>query len=544
MVHYFMQVVVFQLAFLLIYDVVLKKETFFNWNRIYLIVSALISVVMPFVKIDGFKEVIPQQFIINLPEVIIGNVTANTLTNLQIERLVTESKPLWTWETILYLGMVLATLFLVFKITKIVRMLSRSPKSKMGNLFIIKLQNSNAAFSFFHYIFLGELLNENDKKAILKHEIIHVQEKHTLDLLFFEILRILFWFNPLIYMYQNRIMTLHEFIADKEAVKDQDKTYYYQNLLSQVFETKNISFINPFFKQSLIKKRIVMLQKSKSKQVYLLKYALLVPIILGMLIYTSCIENVYSQQREPLSVLDKIQNTPLIEKIKAIGNQLQIQGYTNEVEDKGLNLLLKIIKQNDLDAQLVEEVQAYTSIKSKTDLTKKISDVLEQIQIQGNITEPEEKTLKELLILTSDDGFNDPFFANELVDVEVPFGVVDEVPEFPGCEVLLSKEEKKECFSKNVTMFVNKNFNTQIGKGNGLVGNQRINVIFKINNQGNVVDVNSRASHTVLEAEAIRVIKMFPKMTPGKQRGKAVNVIYSLPIVFQIAEEKKTDEKK
>jgi bla regulator protein BlaR1 len=544
MVHYFMQVVVFQLAFLLIYDVVLKKETFFNWNRIYLIVSALISVVMPFVKIDGFKEVIPQQFIINLPEVIIGNVTANTLTNLQIERLVTESKPLWTWETILYLGMVLATLFLVFKITKIVRMLSRSPKSKMGNLFIIKLQNSNAAFSFFHYIFLGELLNENDKKAILKHEIIHVQEKHTLDLLFFEILRILFWFNPLIYMYQNRIMTLHEFIADKEAVKHQDKTYYYQNLLSQVFETKNISFINPFFKQSLIKKRIVMLQKSKSKQVYLLKYALLVPIILGMLIYTSCIENVYSQQREPLSVLDKIQNTPLIEKIKAIGNQLQIQGYTNEVEDKGLNLLLKIIKQNDLDAQLVEEVQAYTSIKSKTDLTKKISDVLEQIQIQGNITEPEEKTLKELLILTSDDGFNDPFFANELVDVEVPFGVVDEVPEFPGCEVLLSKEEKKECFSKNVTMFVNKNFNTQIGKGNGLVGNQRINVIFKINNQGNVVDVNSRASHTVLEAEAIRVIKMFPKMTPGKQRGKAVNVIYSLPIVFQIAEEKKTDEKK
>src|SRR5690606_40942951 len=86
---------------------------------------------------------------------------------------------------------------------------------------------------------------------------------------------------------QNRVSVLHEFLADAEAVKH-NKAQYYQNLLSQVFNAKQVSFIHPFFKQSLIKKRIVMLQKSKSKQVQLVKYALLIPMVFGMLVYSSC----------------------------------------------------------------------------------------------------------------------------------------------------------------------------------------------------------------------------------------------------------------
>src|SRR5690606_23822223 len=179
-------------------------------------------------------------------------------------------------------------LLFVFKLIKVVRLLLENPKTKWGDLLIVNVLKSNMAFSFFSYVFLGEHLNEKEKATILAHETVHVREKHTFDLLFFEMLRILFWFNPFVYMYQNRIMTLHEFIADQHAIKQHDKTQYYQNLLAQVFATQKISFINPFFKQSLIKKRIVMLQKSKSKQIHLLKYALLLPIVVGMLIYTSC----------------------------------------------------------------------------------------------------------------------------------------------------------------------------------------------------------------------------------------------------------------
>src|SRR5690606_20802505 len=212
-----------------------------------------------------------------------------------------------------------------------------------GNLLIIHLLNSNAAFSFFHYIFLGERLNDNDKDAILKHEMVHVKEKHTLDLLFFEVLRIFFWFNPLVYMYQNRIMTLHEFIADQQAVKHQDKSQYYQNLLSQVFQTQNISFINPFFKQSLIKKRIVMLQKSKSKQVKLLKYALLIPIVFGMLVYTSCAKEEVQNSNKELSISEQI------ETLKA--TMIAKEGELTDEEKQGLLILLEnvnlaIVKDN------------------------------------------------------------------------------------------------------------------------------------------------------------------------------------------------------
>ncbi|MCF8273721.1 MAG: energy transducer TonB [Flavobacteriaceae bacterium] len=247
-----------------------------------------------------------------------------------------------------------------------------------------------------------------------------------------------------------------------------------------------------------------------------------------------------NEQKETLSGLNNNEITPLIQKIKAVKNQIQIQGNTNELEDIGLNLLLKIAKQNEFDSKLVEQVETFIAQEPKTDLTKKISDVFEQIQVQGTISEDENTALKELLILTSDDGFNDPFFADVISNVEVPFGVIDQVPVFPGCESLTSNIEQKECMSKEITMFVNKNFNTNIGKENGLVGKQRINVIFKINQQGNIVDVRSRAPHPALEAEAIRVIKMLPKMLPGKQRGQAVTVPYSLPIVFMVPETTKS----
>src|SRR5690606_37225068 len=149
---------------------------------------------------------------------------------------------------------------------------------------------------------IGKQLVKEERETILKHEWVHVKQKHSLDMLFFEILRIFFWFNPFIYMYQNRISVVHEFLADAEAVK-YNKTQYYQNLLSQVFHTRQVSLINPFFKESLIKKRIVMLQKSESKQIQLVRYALLIPMVFGMLIYSSCSdENNLSNQQDEMNL--------------------------------------------------------------------------------------------------------------------------------------------------------------------------------------------------------------------------------------------------
>lgn len=119
-------------------------------------------------------------------------------------------------------------------------------------------------------------------------------------------------------------------------------------------------------------------------------------------------------------------------------------------------------------------------------------------------------------------------------DIEVPFAVIENVPVFPGCENQKGNNAKKQCMSEKITQFVNKNFNTELAGDLGLSGRQRINVLFKIDKNGKIVGVQARAPHPGLEKEAQRVIGKLPDMQPGKQRGKAVTVQYSLPIIFQV----------
>lgn len=117
---------------------------------------------------------------------------------------------------------------------------------------------------------------------------------------------------------------------------------------------------------------------------------------------------------------------------------------------------------------------------------------------------------------------------------DVPFAVIENVPIFPGCESMKNNDSRKKCMSEKVAKLVNKKFNTELGSDLGLSGVNRIFVSFKIDKSGNITNIRSRAPHPRLQTEAERVIKLLPKMTPGKQRGKPVGVLYSLPITFKV----------
>ncbi len=117
---------------------------------------------------------------------------------------------------------------------------------------------------------------------------------------------------------------------------------------------------------------------------------------------------------------------------------------------------------------------------------------------------------------------------------DVPFAVIENVPVYPGCENERGNDAKKKCMSSKISQFINKKFNTDLATDLGLEGRQRISVQFKIDKNGKVVDVRARAPHPRLEKEAVSVVQSLPDMTPGKQRGKPVGVLYSLPIVFDI----------
>ncbi|GGH35823.1 hypothetical protein IA57_07070 [Mangrovimonas yunxiaonensis] len=471
MIHYIIQIMAYQLLFLLVYDGVLKRETFFNWNRGYLLTTSILAVIIPFIKIDWFKTAIPQDYVIRLPEVFIGNAKPIALNPVVIDAQQAIDVQ-WSWSSLLVLGS--GVMFFVFlrKLFEIFKSYKAGEKQQANGVTIVKVANSKTAFSFFNHIFIGDLIEEQEQQTILKHEWVHVTHKHSWDMLLFEFFKMAFWYNPLVYMYQHRMTELHEFIADKEAAKQQGKKQYYLSLLSQTFNTKKIAFINPFFKQSLIKKRIVMLQKSKSKQVNLFKYVLLVPMVLAMLVYASC-----SQDNTAVSAEEAPQQQSILAHIEALK---------------------------------------------------------ESIAAKGTMTPEEENALKALVVLTSEEGLNHAYYDAVKTDIEIPFGVVEKVPQFTDADCQGDKKVKTECFNWKMNALISGNFNTDIAKGLGLTGLQKIAVYFKIDANGHVTDVKCRAAHPELEKEAKRVVNLLPQMIPGEQQGKKVAVAYYLPIKFQV----------
>jgi len=115
-------------------------------------------------------------------------------------------------------------------------------------------------------------------------------------------------------------------------------------------------------------------------------------------------------------------------------------------------------------------------------------------------------------------------------DVDVPFAVIEDVPVFPGCE---NESDKRACFNKMIQKHIGKNFRyPEIAQEMGVQG--RVSVMFVIQKDGSIGNVRMRGPDKNLEAEAARIINKLPKMTPGKQRGRAVRVPFSIPINFKL----------
>jgi len=395
-------------------------------------------------------------------------------------------------------GVLLSVVFFGIKLNRIFKLKRIGAVLKFGKFSIIKLPGTTTAFSFFRDIFLGEDLSEEQQQSILLHEKVHVAEKHSWDLLLFELLRVLLWFNPLVYVFQKRMTTLQEYIADKQVAAQKPRSEYYQELLSQVFQTTKISFINTFFNRSLIKNRIVMLQKSKSKKILQLKYLLILPVVAGMLLYTSCSNESGADNLESEASLTAGTDSEVMTKITELSEAIMKKGNLTDEEKKALDFLAQEAKPGD---KIYESVHEY----------------LEQEQARHD---GEEYYLRNLSV--DEKG-------------SIPYSVIDKSPLFPGCEGL-NQEAAKKCTTKKIGEHVGSAFNTKIGNELGLYGKSKIFVQFKIDDAGNIVNVRARGPHQDLEAEATRVVKTLPQMIPGEHKGKKVAVMYSLPIIFEIEE--------
>lgn len=503
MENYIINFSLFLAVFWGLYLLLFRKETFFNHNRLYLLLAPVLAAVLPFIFIAELDFSSSDTVYWNpvSPLFLTESAQTTTLAN-QVNPSTSFQFGFTDWLVMAYLIGVVCMLFIfVRKLVQYKKLKDSARIEKTNNGVIHYLSNSKTAFTFLNSIFIGEDLNREEQTRILLHEYVHKEQKHSFDLIYYELLKIIFWFHPAVYSLQNQIRLVHEYIADDAVVKNVPKKIYYENLLNEFFGAKRVSFTSQFFNHSLIKKRIIMLQKSKSSSLSKMKYFILLPLIGLMLTYVSCSENA-----ENLDTNSSEQAKPPTPPIPP--NPPSNLLLSDESDNYG------VIEVENIDKLTDEENRKFRK------LSKKIIE--DQVMHKLVITDGESIKVYD---------FNEE---SNIENEGITFSEIETVPAYPGCDQSEPNDKVKKCTSNKIKEFVNANFNTDLGKKLDLEGVNRVYVRFTIGKDGVIKDVQARAPHPDLQEEAVRVVKSLPKMQPGKQDGKPVNVLYSLPIVFQI----------
>jgi hypothetical protein len=280
---YLIQVNIYLLLFYGLYLLMLRNETFFKMNRLYLVGSTLLAIAIPLLKAEWIKELFVNEQIYEatqkvnttLNEVVITAPSASGAGYLQpsdeiSNALSSNTADLFWIAYASVTGILLLNFF--WKLYLVRRAINRGAKSQ--------------AFSFFNRVVVDKQLKGNE--TILEHEMVHVKQWHSLDVIFFELFTAFNWFNPIAFAYKKAIKNIHEFIADETAAdKLNDKAEYALLLVSNVFGTQTQKLTNSFYSDSMLKRRLVMLNKNKSRKVAILKYGFSVPLFAIMIIFSS-----------------------------------------------------------------------------------------------------------------------------------------------------------------------------------------------------------------------------------------------------------------
>ncbi|PRX54013.1 M23/M56 family metallopeptidase [Flagellimonas meridianipacifica] len=260
------------LLFLVSYHFFLRRETFFTSNRMFLIIGLTASLIVPFITITKTTYV-PRATMSSGNYMVPSEITAQLDTGTSLNWL--------NLVLVIYLmGALYFGLKLLFQIRTIQNIKKNGKVHTEDNCHHVRTYSQISPFSFFKYIFYNPRhYSQNELNTIINHEKVHVRQLHSLDILFTEIILILQWFNPVVWFYKSALKQNLEYIADLEACNShQNKKEYQYLMLKQATGNSDITIANPFF-NSIIKKRIVMLNQSKSKRINLLKLLLVLPLL-------------------------------------------------------------------------------------------------------------------------------------------------------------------------------------------------------------------------------------------------------------------------
>lgn len=280
--YYLAEANLYLCVFYLAYCIFLAKETHYQLNRAYLLLSCVMAFVLPVLQIGALKPAVADNAAA-VPYQITQAAQLPAQANMVIEpaastTVLTADDYLWL---VYVIGAVVLLLLLVLKLYSVFK-LTRNDKAIHGKYKIIYLKDTDVAFSFFNYMFIGT--RATGANTIITHELVHIRQKHSADIMFLELLKVICWFNPCIYLLQSSLKTVHEYIADEQtATTEADALAYSSFLVNNAYGAGGSSITHSFFNYNLLKKRIIMLNQQRSGKLARLKYLVALPVCAGML---------------------------------------------------------------------------------------------------------------------------------------------------------------------------------------------------------------------------------------------------------------------
>lgn len=550
MLSYILEVSICWSAFYLLYWLLLSRDTFFHFNRWYLVSTLLASLVIPAVEWElpvaesEIATVYFQPITVGV-ETFEVTVTATPITS-GVELL-----DVLTW--MYWAGMAFFMLRFLIGMRQIYRLYRRSEKRYRNGYQIILSEKVHPPFSFFNSLFLSKSveLDAEDRDAILRHELAHIRGGHSYDILILEILNAIFWCSPFIYLYRRSLRNVHEYIADAAVLRTTKKKQYGHLLIRQSQSGPAIAIANHFHSQ--LKKRILMMMRNPSKRRAMLKYLLVIPLTLLVLLVFSNAEAQESLQQQAEEVQQFVgeklySNTPTnsnvgqnvvtkvwgenFTKLEIVDGDIRFEakdGVTIKMDTIPISLNSKSADDRVINFEIYYangEVEKLTKIVNENEILKKInpSDI-EAIDVYRDNGE------NLIKIWMKGARMSKPLEVTEL----------DETPRLLGCEHIADKEARDRCAQSKMLEFVYTNIKYPAeARLKGVQGN--VIVAFTIDENGNVKDPKiMRGIGGGCDEEVIRIVKQMPRWEPGKKAGKKVSSVIALPVKY-ILEEKDSKE--
>ena len=524
--------------FTMVYLLFLRKETFFVLNRIYLLASVFISILLPFIHFQ-VNSGMPSMM---LDEV---TVTASGYQNLLQTVFVYRTNLLSAFENsiqsiglirFIYISGTAFFLFLfIYRLLQIGALILNNESELKNGIRIVKIDRDTTPFSYFNFVFINKNnVNGPGMKEMLAHELEHVRQGHSYDVMFLELITIIQWFNPFIWLLKRSIRENHEFLADHGVLKPEVSSAAYRMLLiNSAFIQQPVIANN--FNYSLIKNRIKMITKIKSSKTAALKLSMGV-LVAASLLAIFAFDNEQNQVQNKKTT-DKQAKTVANDQQKS--KQTEEQGFVEYEESAtfqggDIQEFRKWVQKNVIYPATAKAkgISGKVFVQYAINTTGEVVDVkvvrsanplLDEEAVRVVKSSPKWEPAKQRGTIVKQQ-FTIPIaFVNDeqksQQSGEQVFTVVEQMPVFPGGDKAFGEFIGKEIKYPDDA------------KKAGTQG--KVIVTFVINKEGNVVNPKIiRGVSPSIDKEALRVISSSPKWTPGKQGGKNVDVQFTLPIAF------------